>query len=76
MAEEQCGGSPSRGSTKDDHRQLNPSGIDTDSKQCISLKVVSTVFDEPHQGFTERQQAKGPHRPQKRPQSTSKNTTC
>nr|BAD69214.1 hypothetical protein [Oryza sativa Japonica Group] len=26
MAEEQFGCSPSRGSTKDDHRQLNPSG--------------------------------------------------
>jgi hypothetical protein len=44
MAEEQFGCSPSRGSTKDDHRQLNPSGIDTDSKQCISLKVVSAAF--------------------------------
>ena len=76
MAEEQFGCSPSRGSTKDDHRQLNPSGIDTDSRQCISLKVVSAAFDEPHQGFTERQQAKGPHRPQKRPQSTLENTTC
>ena len=44
MAEEQFGCSPPRGSTKDDHRQLNPSGIDTDSKQCISLKVVSAAF--------------------------------
>nr|BBF89802.1 hypothetical protein [Oryza sativa f. spontanea] len=47
MAEEQFGCSPSRGSTKDDHRQSNPSGMDTNSKQCISLKAVSLKGSKP-----------------------------
>ncbi len=52
----------------------------TKSFRCVffgsKAMAVSIAFGEILQGFTERQQTKGPHRHQKCPQPTLKSTSC